>query len=318
MTVLLAIVPYLVLQVDRGVRTVLRGFGGVPLLIMVLLAAASVPLIVEGSKQQPISETVDGLRDGVSSLSSWVRMDGRIVTLTSPENVARGQQVQSLLVEPSGDAIVLNSHRVVDNLTEVTGRVNNSANMSVTAERIGGPRFPSEATDVIDRYVLGVDDPIVPQDNRNWTPVWLLVIAAAVLLVGRWMGYPVIRLGSPRVRAGVRPLTPGERLRLRAVEPENETGTGLGAPRAELRRLRRNRPDDPYFALTTAAHDRTLAFRRHRWSTASAGRLWTVTESAPVVQLRDWGIEVLLALDSEADRERLLASFLEDAEPEGG
>jgi hypothetical protein len=318
MTVLLAIVPYIVLQVDRGIRAVLRGFGGVPLLIVVLLAAASVPLVMEGSRQQPISETVDGLRDGVSSLSSWVRMEGRIVTLTSPENVARGQQVQSLLVEPSGDAIVLNSHRVLDELSEVTGRVNNSANMSATAERIGGPRFPSEASDVIDRYVLGVDDPIVPRDNRNWTPVWVLVLAAAVLLVGRWLGYPVVRLRPPRVPAGVRPLAPGERLRLRAVEPENETGTRLVAPRAELRRLERRVPDDPYFSLTTAAHDRALAFRRHRWSTASAGRLWTVAESAPAVQLRDWGIEVLLALDSEADRDRLLASFLEDAGLEDG
>ncbi len=315
---LLAIIPYLVLQIDRGVRAVLRGFGGAPLLIVVLLAAASVPLIVEGSKQQPISETVDGLRDGVSTLSSWVRMDGRIVTLTSPENVARGQGVQSLLVEPSGDAIVLTSHRVLDNLTQVTGRVNNSANMSATAERIGGPRFPGDATDVIDRYVLGVDDPIVPQDNRNWTPVWVLVIAAAVLLVGRWVGYPVVRLGPARMPAGARPLAPGETLGLRAVEPESETGTMLRAPRAELRRLQRNLPDDPYFALETATHDRALAFRRHRWSTASAGRLWTVSASVPVVQLRDWGIEVLLALDSDADRERLLASFLEDSGVDGG
>jgi len=307
---LLAIDPWLVLQVDRGIRRLFGGFGGVPLLIVLLLASASVPLIIEGSRQQPISESIDGLRDGVSGLSSWVRMDGRIVTLTSPDNVARGQQVQSLLIESTGDAIVLTSDRVLDNLREVTGRVNNSANMAETASSIGGDRFPDEELDVIDRYVLTVDDPIVPPDDRNWLPVWILGVAAAVLLIGHWMGYPVVRLRPALEPYRVRPLAVSEALALRAIEPELEDGTRLRAPRAELRRLERRGPDDPWFSLTTTDHDRTLAFRRHRWSSASSGRLWTVTESAPVVQLRDWGIEVLLALDSEADRQQLLASFL--------
>lgn len=309
---LLATVPWLVLQIDRGIRAVLRGFGGVPLLIFLLLVAGSVPLIMEGSRQQPLSETVDGLRGGVSSFASWVRMDGRIVTLTSPENVARGQQVQSLLVEPTGDAIVMTSTHVIDGLTEVTGRVAGSANMGEVARSIGGERFPSGEIDVIDRWILNVDDPIVPPDNRNWTPVWVLGLAAGVLLLGRWVGYPVVRVRPVGGAGDARLLAPGEVLGLRVVEKEDETGKRLVAPRAELRRLERRSPDDPYFSLTTADHDRALSFRRHRWSSASSGQLWMVGESAPVVQLRDWGIEVLLALDSEADRKRLLASFLAD------
>lgn len=309
---LVALLPYAVLQIDRAIRAVLRGFGGVPLLIVLLLGSATVPLIIEGSRQQPISETVDGLRDGVSSLSSWVRMNGRIVTLTSPENVARGQVVQSLLIEPSGDAILLTSNRVIDNLTEVTGRVANSANAAETARSIGGPRFPDEDLDVIDRYVLPVDDPIVPTDNRNWAPVWILVIAAAVLLAGRWLGYPLVRLRPARLPTDVRPLQVGESISLRGVEPESETGTRLRAARGELRRLSRRGPDDPYFSLTAEDRDRTVSFRRHRWSSAAVGKLWMVSEAADVVQVRDWGIEVLLALDSEADRDRVVASFLAD------
>lgn len=309
---LLATVPWLVLQIDRGIRAALRGFGGVPLLIFLLIVAGSVPLVMEGSRQQPLSETVDGLRGGVSSFASWVRMDGQIITLTSPENVARGQQVQSLLVEPTGDAIVMTSTHVIDDLTEVTGRVAGSANMGEVARSIGGERFPSGEIDVIDRWILNVDDPIVPPDNRNWTPVWVLGIAAGVLLVGLWVGYPVVRLRPVGAAGEARRLAPGETLALRVVEKEDETGTRLVAPRAELRRLERRGPDDPYFSLTTADHDRALSFRRHRWSSAAAGQLWMVGDSAPVVQLRDWGIEVLLALDSEADRQRLLASFLAD------
>lgn len=309
---LLATVPWLVLQIDRGVRAVLRGFGGVPLLIVLLLAVASVPLVMEGSRQQPLSETVDGLRGGVSSFASWVRMDGRIVTLTSPDNIARGQQVQSLLVEPTGDAIVVTSAHEIDNLTEITGRVVGSARMDEVARSIGGERFPSGEIDVIDRWILNADEPVVPADNRNWTPVWILGIAAAVLLVGRWVGYPVVRLRPVTDAGGARPLAVGETLGLRVVEREDEPGLGLTAPRAELRRLERRAADDPYFSLTTADHDRALAFRRHRWSSASSGHLWMVSDSAPVVLLRDWGIEVLLAMDGDEDRQRLLASFLAD------
>lgn len=310
---LIAILTYVVLHIDRAVRAVLRGFGGVPLLILLLLGTATVPLVIEGSRQQPIAESVDGLRDGVSSLSSWVRMDGRIVTLTSPENIASGQSVQSLLIESSGDAILITSHRDLSDLTEVTGRIANSADAAETARSIGGDRFPDENLDVIDRYVLTVDDPIVPADDRNWTPVWALVIAAAVLLVGRWLGYPLIRL-RPAQATEAAPLRAGEAISLRAVEPENETGTRLRAPRAELRRLERRGADDPYFSLTSEDHDRTLSFRRHGWSTASVGRLWMVSEATDVVQVRDWGIEVLLAVDSAEDRDRVVTSFLGDDE----
>lgn len=312
---LLASVPFLALQVDRGVRALLRGHGGVPLVVVLLVAGAGVPLAIEGSRQQPISETVDGLRDGVSSLSSWVRMRGRIVTLTSPQNVAAGQHVQSLLIEGSGDAILLSSDRPLDDLDEVTGRIANSARADEVARSVGGPRMPDQELDIIDRYLLTVDDPIVPQQDRDWTLVWLMLGTAGALAVGRAVGYPVLRIGPRPVPAAARPLAIGESLAVRAMEPENETGLRLVAPRARLERLRRDRDDDPYFALRVAGRDRPLLFRRHRWSTAAAGRLWALAETAPVVELRDWGIEVLLVPDRGADQDRVLASFLADEEP---
>jgi hypothetical protein len=311
--VLLAAIPYAVLQVDRGLRWLLRGFGGVPLLIVLLLGAAAVPPFIEASQQQPIGQSVDDLRDGVSSLSGWVRMEGRIVTLSSPQSVEAGQQVQSLLVEPSGDAVVLISDEPIDHLTEITGRVQNSANMGETARSVGGPRFPADATEVIDRYNIGVDDPIVPSERRSWMLVWALLIAAAVLFVGRQVGYPVIRLARDRApEQGARPLAVGEEMDVRVLEPQDETGPALRGPWGRLRRLERNDPSDPYFSLSVEGQPRPVQFRRHRWSRATPGTLLTLAERVPIVHLHDWGIEVVLALRSEPERERLLASFVAD------
>lgn len=309
----LAAVPYAVLQLDRGIRWLLRGFGGVPLLIVLLLVAAAVPPFIEASQQQPIAQSVDELRDGVSSLSGWVRMEGRIVTLSSPESVEAGQQVQSLLVEPSGDAVVLISDDPIEHLTEITGRVQNSANMDDTARRVGGPRFPADATDVVDRYNIGVDEPIVPSERRSWMLVWGLLIAAGLLFIGRHVGYPVIRLARDRGgRESARPLAAGEEMEVRVLEPQEETGPSLRGPWGRLRRLERSDPSDPYFSLHVAGQPRPVQFRRHRWSRATPGTLWTLSERMPIVHLHDWGIEIVLGLRSDAERDRLLASFVID------
>ncbi|HEX6128974.1 MAG TPA: hypothetical protein VF071_08145, partial [Candidatus Limnocylindria bacterium] len=61
MTTLLAAIPYAVLQLDRGIRWLLRGFGGVTLLIVVLLGAAAVAPAIEASEVQPIGQSVDEL-----------------------------------------------------------------------------------------------------------------------------------------------------------------------------------------------------------------------------------------------------------------
>lgn len=304
-----AAIPYLVLQLDRGIRRVV-GWGGVGILVVILLVAAGIPAVLEASERQPIGQRVDDLRDGVSSLTSWVRMFGEITTLTSPQAVAGGQQVQSLLVEPSGDAILLLSHRELDDLDEITGHVANSANADTTARRVGGERFPAGELEVIERYVITVDDPIVPAERQTWAPVWVALGVAGVLVVGRWVGYPVVwlRRNAPPP-AGARPLAIGESIAVRPIDPEEETGIALRAGWGRIERVPRERDTDPYFILHDPGEARPVQFRRHRWSRATPGRLWTIRDRMPAVHLHDWGLEVVLGLRSEADRDRLLASF---------
>jgi hypothetical protein len=314
---ILAAIPYAVLQLDRGIRRVLGGFGGVPLLIFLLLALAVVPPVIEASERQPIGQNVDDLRDGVSSLSSWVRMDGEITTLSPPDSVAAGQLVQSLLVEPSGDAVVLLSPDPIDHLTEITGRVQPSADMEATSRRVGGERFPAGELEVIDRFNIAVDDPIVPAEQRSWTLVWALLAAAAILFIGYRVGYPVVRLRRDAPVPMAVPLAIEEEMEVRLVEPQLETGPALGGPWGRLRRVPRQRDTDPYFELRVEGQ-RPIEFRRHRWSRATPATLTSLRDRMPAVHLHDWGIEVILGLRSETDRDRLLASFAigEDDEAE--
>lgn len=311
---ILAAIPWAVRQVDRGIRWALRGWGGVPLLVAVLLVAATVPLLLEGAVRQPIRQRVDDLRDGVSALTNWVRLEGRVVTISAPESIATGQRVQSLLVEPSGDAILLLSDRPIEAEESVTGRVSNSANADSTARNVAGPRYPEDAEDVVERYVLTVDDEIVPPDDRTWLVVWGPLGAAALLAAGAYAGYPVVRVRRHPVQTSARPMRPGERMRLRAVEPEREHGLRLGAEHGVLERLERRDDADPYFSLTLPAQPRPLLFKGHRWSSAAPGTLWTALDRMPVVELHDWGVGVLLAFDRAEDRDRVLASFAEFAD----
>ncbi len=308
---LLAAVPFAVTKLDRGLRRVLPGLGGVPLLVFLLLVAAAIPPVVEGSEPQPLLQQVDELRDGVSALSGWVRMRGDITTLSPPEDIERGFEVRSLLVEQSGDAVLLLSREPLDHLTEITGRVSQSGTAGDTARGIGGPRFPAGDIEVMNRYLVRVDDPIVPSENRSWWLVWSLLGTAALLLVGHRVGYPVVRVRRDAAgeRADGRALQVGEEMAVRLVEPEEETGLGLQAPAGRLLRLARSHPADPYFELRVEGQARPTLFKRHRWSRAMPGTITTVRDHVPIVHLHDWSVEVMLALRSEADRDRLLASF---------
>ena len=307
-------IPLAVVRLDRMLRRPLRGFGGVPLIIFALLVAAAIPLSLEGAKAQPIGQSVDDLRDGTSSLSSWVRMSGRIVTISSPESVAAGQNVTSLLVESSGDAIVLLSDRVLEGEPTITGRVNNSAGMTETAVRIAGPRLPPGNLEIIDRYVVSVDDLIVPLEQKSWLEVWIPVGAGLVLLVMLIVGYPVALFRRrPSDRGYVRPLSENEWVDAWLVDRREEDGLRLSAPVGRLQRVGRRSDTDPFFTMTSAATPRPVQFRRHRWSAAVPGTLYFVTQVLPVLRVHDWGIDVLLAFRTEADRDRVLASFSESA-----
>lgn len=313
---ILAAIPYLAGRVDRAVRAVLHGFGGVPLVVVLLLLAAAVPLLVEGARTQPIGQSVDSLRDGVSALSGWVRMEGRVVTLSPPENVAAGQQVHSLLIEPGGDAIVLLSDRSLEGETQITGRVSNSANAGRTARRIGGPRLPGQELDIVDQYVISVDRQIVPPPDRGWAPVWIPLGLAVLLAAGHRIGYPVVRRSrAGGSRAPAQPIAEGEGLHVRLLEPERQAGLRLEAPAGRLTRPAHpgGRAEvDPFLVVEIEGRPRPLRFMRHRWASASPGTAWTVLDHAVIAEIRDWGLEATLAFDSESDRDRLLATFTQD------
>lgn len=310
---LLAAIPWGVMQVDRGLRRVLR-FGGIWLVVAALMVVAVIPLALEGARQQPVAQAVDELRDGVSSLSSWARMEGTIVTISSPEAVESGQRVASLLVEPSGDAIMLFSDHPIDHLTMVTGRVNNSFHAAQAARGIAGPRLPAGNLEIIDSYVLSVDDAIVPIERRTWIEVWLPLLIAAIVVASHLVSYPVLTLRRREHLGSARPLAAGESLPLHLVQREDENGLRMTAPRGRLVALARHAETDPYFSLDPGTGARPVLFRRHRWSSAVAGTLWYARQRVPVVTIHDWSVDALLGADSPEDCRRVLASFAKGGE----
>jgi hypothetical protein len=301
---LLTAIPYAVLKVDRGIRSVLRGFGGVPLLIVLLVVGASVPLLIEGARQQPLNQTVSSLRGGTSALATWVRMKGRIVPLGSPS----GTQDLSLLIEPNGDAILLISTTPIDDLTMITGHLGTSSGVGDMVRRVDPPGLPDNLN-VLDGYHVKVDDQIVPEEQRSWIEAWLPLGLAGLLLVGYLLGYPLLTRDRRRGAATAEPLAVGESVAVRVVDRDAELGVRSAAQPGRFKRLERRAESDPHFAVTMDGVSGSVHLYRHTWSWERPGTLWFVAERQRVLQVHDWGLELILAFASDADRDRVRASL---------
>jgi len=302
---LLTALPYAVLKVDRGIRALLRGFGGVPLLIFLLALGASVPLIIEGAQQQPLQQTVSSIRGGTSALSTWVRMDGRIVQLPSPS----GTEILSLLIESNGDAILLISSRPVDDLTMITGHLGTSSGVDEMIQRMNPPGLPDNL-DIVDNYHVTVDAQIVPEEHRTWIEVWLPLAVAALLLVGYLVGYPLLTRDRRPRPPSAEPLAVGEGVAVRIVDRDAEASVRSAAQPGSFTRLERKSEGDPHFAVTMRDVPGPIHLYRHSWSWERPGTLWFVGERQRVLQVHDWGLELILAFESEADRDRVRASLV--------
>jgi hypothetical protein len=299
----LAALPYAVRQLDRGIRSVLR-FGGVWLLIFVLAVVALVPLLIEGARQQPLNQSVDDLRDGTSGLSGWVRLYGDIVDL----DTHTGAQSRSLLINESGDAILLVANRSLADVTMVTGHVALSSGL---AENIKGANYPGlpDDLDIVDSYLVNVDDQIVPPENRSWAESWVPGIAAALLLAGMLAGYPLLVTGRGAPRTGGPVVAEGEAVPVRLVDRADETGLRSSARPATFQRVARAGDEEPFFRLVLDDEPGSVDLYRHAWSWERPGTLWFVTERMPVLTVHDWGLDLLLGFDSQAARDRVLATL---------
>jgi hypothetical protein len=273
------------------------------LLIGALLVAGSIPLSIEASRRQPQRVSVDDMRDGLSPLTNWVRVEGRIMTLSSPSQIVARRRVTSMLVEPGGDAILLYSDVPIEGYSSVTGELGYTNQASRTAAVLAGEEV-LEGIDLIQNAKINVDEVILPEREVNWLPVWLPLGAAALLIIGMRAGYPIFLRSSSAPERST-PLPVGEPLVARIVDDRDQSGARLVADEVVLVRV--SSADEPGargLTVQRAGTSRRLTVYADRWISAYRGTLLTLSGASPALLIQSWGVNAMLVFRSARDRDR--------------
>ncbi len=307
---------------DAALRAPFRLVGAsVPalwLLIGLLVVATAVPLWIEGSRNQPQVMTIDDISDGVSALTSRVRLHGQVRTLTPAEEMRPGRPVFSLLVEDDGDAILLRSQNPVDDRESITGELGETRNAARVVTTVAGEDALA-SVDLLDFHMIFVDREAVPERDVNWMLIWLPLGVAALLVVGIQSGYPVFRR-SPRWSARrAAQLGAGETVRAAIVDDRDQRGARIRAEPVVLTRVSAtDEPGGRALVLQRAGTSRRLTVASDRWVSVDVGDLWSLAGRRPAAVLQSWGVNVLLVFDSREDRDRTAAVVAPDARARHG
>jgi len=211
----LALLGYLAARVDALLRPLLARFGirisGVWLVALLLLLAAAVPTYFEAIRVSPQGVSIDQITDrSLSALTSWVRLDGRVVTVRDARGTTAGNSVTSVLIDAQGNGIMLNSKEPVDGRKNITGQAANSPGAGDILRGMAPPGL-LDGVDVSPNGLVLVDDVPPPESTTPWWLIYALLILAAALIGGLLIGYPVFGPERPRSR---QPLASGKTVRV--------------------------------------------------------------------------------------------------------
>lgn len=313
----LAVLGFTAHWLDVALRTPFRLVGAsVPalwLLIGLLVLAGAVPLSIEGSRNQPQVMTIDDMADGVSALTTRVRLYGEVRTLTAAQEMSPGRPVFSLLVEDDGDAILLRSRDPVDERESITGELGETRDAARVVRTVAGEEALA-GLDLIDYQMIFVDREAVPERDVNWMVIWLPLVTAALLVVGIQSGYPVFHRSPRWPGRRPAPLGAGETVRAGIVDDRDQRGARIHAEPVVLTRV--SVPDEPgrgALVLQRAGTSRRLTVASDRWVSVDVGDLWSLAGRRPAAVLQSWGVNVLLVFDNREDRDRAAAVVAPEA-----
>lgn len=306
---LLALLGYLAARVDALTSPLLRGLrlriSGVWLLVALLLIGAAVPTFIEAARRSPQGVTIDQITNrSLSALTSWVRLEGEVVTLRDDRATSAGYAVTSVLIA-DGKAIALHSSVPVDGRPSITGQAANSPRIGQQISELAPPGL-LDGIEVSPNGLLLVDDVPPPESATPWWLVYLASAVAAALIVGRVVGYPVFGATPPRraeaLRAG-ESLPVGVEGELRrtgrtSAVPFGAARVSAGDERGELRLQ---------IAPTERVPAHEVRLRRDMWTSLTPGRLYTVGEAMPALQVRSFALHGTISFGSVADRDRSAA-----------
>ena len=306
----LALLGYLAASVDALLRPLLARFGirisGVWLVALLLLLAAAVPTYFEAIRVSPQGVSIDQITDrSLSALTSWVRLDGRVVTVRDARSTTAGNSVTSVLIDAQGNGIMLNSKEPVDGRKNITGQAANSPGAGDILRGMAPPGL-LDGVDVSPNGLVLVDDVPPPESTTPWWLIYALLILAAALIGGLLIGYPVFGPERPRSR---QPLASGKTVRVGVDAELRRSGRTTTLGIGEARIGRGETPGELLLAIpeAVAAPAHEVPIRRDMWTSVTIGSLHTVGRAVPAFQVRSFALHGIVSFASSAERDQAAA-----------
>jgi len=310
----LAICGWLALQVRRPFRA--RRLSGprraAPVILgVLLLAAATAPVVVPLLDPQPEDVTVQAIDDeAVVEPTGWVRIRGRVVPLTESPTDRPGNY--ALLVDGTDtlDAIVVRANRApkAAESTFVTGHVTEAIAIVTEELPIEATVFGTPPQIVVDR-IVELDATSKPVRVIPW---WLSIpplTLAVLLLIGARAGYPLFR-PSKEIDVLSVPLGPGERLPAawggRIGPDERDLADPGGAllvvragPKGNLLTAQPLPDDDgPAPPPVTIGGG---------WTNGRTGHVYALSETVPALHVRSELVDAIFLFARTGERDRVAA-----------
>jgi hypothetical protein len=312
---LLALLGFVATRIDGWLRAPLARLGirisGIWLIALVLLVAAAIPTYFEATRRSPQGVGIDQITQrSLSALTSWVRLDGRVVTLDDNRTAQAQYGVTSVLIE--GDkAIMLSSSQPVEDRDEITGQ---AANAPGAGDRIRSLAPPGllDGIQVSPNGLVLVDDVPPPPSTTPWWAVYTALIVAGLLVIGLLVGYPVF--GASRRSSRSRALGSGERVPVGVSAELRRSGRTTSLPIGGAQLDRGERPGELVVhipeAVDAPAHE--VPIHGDMWTSVTTGSLYTVSSAVPAFQVRSFALHGIVSFSSALDRDRA-AAVLTDA-----
>jgi len=265
---------------------------GTWLIVIGLVTVSLVWTYLIGSSTRPTDLTFEDIRTGsIPAMTSWARVEGDLRPYPNSDSLYQLHDT----ADPSLYLVVISDTRLPLGHQVMTGQI--SPTTGATTGNIGS---------------LDPDIPAVPKRNEPFAIIWLPAGLAAFILLGRRLGYPVVRRERPRPLHAP-PLAPGERLRAQRSGRIGNDDVALAEAVACEVDVRRG--DD--------VHELVLIDDVPPTVDQLAGQVIRVRRSVPTVRLKvcrttacDRGVlvhaqsaDLVLVFRDRSDRDRLVTSL---------
>jgi len=271
-------------SIGRGGRSPLR----LRIVIAVLLLVSVLPSVAISLISIPSETSFEDLRDGRYRSLGWLRLEGDLRAAGRAED---GRYLYALH-DPADDAVAVTVYApgpLPTGATQVTGQQRNDTRLPGTFDS-----FYADAT-------------TEPARHDPWLLIALPALLALLLLLGERIGYPVIRDESRSAMLAAAPLRPGEEI---VARWSGQIGSD-DVPAGEARACSIAVDDEGGVALVHIRDERgSRHVRVSRTTPKVIGRVCRTNGCRPGIEVHGTGSDILIELDSTAERDRLAASVL--------